>query len=228
MLLMKPGGMGPLISLQEARRQSYEALRESHNATVRARLERGIPLDDFADPDWLRAKVSEAASAVEAQDFAHVRALARDLLEGASVSSGEWEPYVPKETLAGINVRLRSISAELRADLLGLGAEVSRSVESLSREAARERLLKDVELSRVQAKFVAHALAYIDGLTVLDDEGKEAPFSASAGPGEAIGEDVLEMLHDAGLMLDLFVVCRDFQGLTPKQRGHYGQQAPSI
>lgn len=227
MLLMKPGAIGPLISLQEARKHSYESVRAAHNAALVRRRENGVPLTDAVDWRDVESLLDATRQAAQAQDAEKVRKSASDIASATNVSVSEWEEYKPRAELDGINIRLRTISAEMRADLIGLGAEISRGMSALPEHSVRERLTKDVELQRVQMKMVQHALAYIDGLQILDDAGRLVPYSASAGTDELLADQTVEMLRDAGLLLDLFVVCRDFQGLSPLERGHYGRQVLS-
>lgn len=230
MLLIKPGAIGPLVSLQEARRQSYESLRTLHNAAVSRRRENGIPLTDSIDWKFVEGAVASAKVAVDGQNIEDLRKSIADVSEATKVSVSEWGPYQPNPGIDGISVRLRTVSAETRADILGIGAELSRELSSLPESSVRDRLLKDVELQRAQMRFVQHSLAYIDGLQLVDDlskPGELVPFSASAESSELLADVTVEMLRDAGILLDLFIVCRDFQGLSPLERGRYGLQAQS-
>lgn len=224
MFLTKPGFVGPLVSLQQARKHSYESVRSSHNAALARRRDNGVPLTDAVDWQDVASLLAAAKEAAQAQDADKVRKAASEIANVTNVSVSEWEEYKPRAELDGINIRLRTISAEDRADLIGQGAEISKHLSSAGAEEVRKRLILDVELQRVQMRMVKHALAYIDGLKVLDEAGRLVPFSASAAADELLSDEAVEMFRDAGLLMDLFIVCRDFQGLSPLERGRYGQQ----
>ena len=209
-----PGSVGPLVSLQDARRDVWNARAKSVLAEIERRRAANVPLDDSTDWGKLSLTIDEAKAAAAKRDSPIARAR---LLDALSVVSGGLSPmgdYVPDQRLDGVMVRLRKVPKRLLAEVEGAISEIALASMSLPRESMRQRMLADVDAQEAQARLVAEAVAELH----LPSAG---PFS---GPLDAAA---LEAIEDEGLLSDLYVVAREYQSLRPTERQRFGESLPS-
>lgn len=211
MYVLRPGAISSPRNLDEMLRQRHEAEREAI-AKERERRERdGIPLSD--DEPWtlraLRALDGINDAMADGRESIEDARKALVALQGALseplADPGEYEADPEAETLS---VRLRSLSHQQVADLL----------EQVQRAAKSEQ---PGEFQRAIEEFVALGVHSVEG---FEDDAGLVVVEAS---GERLPEEALEVIRMSGRLLGLYVVARDFQGLTGAEKKAFGQRQPT-
>lgn len=218
----RPGGRGPLGSLQEMRRVSYEHARTNVAAEIARRRAANVPLDD--DTDWA-AEEARAEKVREAARKRDVGAYRGALEEGLMRTRGlllELPAYKEDPRIDGLHVRLRSISQRRWLETVGVRQQLQAELDALGEAGDRRRMMGlRADMLDAQAELVRAAVVEVRGLTI---DGTDWAFEVQ---GDALmPEEALDVLIASGLLEHLFVVARDFQVLDPLARAAYGLPQP--
>lgn len=213
-----PAGVaGRWRSVQEMVRSNYEETAALVLASIRARTEIGVALDDTR-VDWREAAKSRTEAAWKSKDRKEAREHLRAAMAIASEGLAEYPPFRPDPALDGIEVRLRALLKEEHARLAAaINAVVYRGSDHTSAEALRALADQQGPVRR----FVSRAVAGIRGVQLED--GEMPPWE-----GEEMPAAVLDALDSAGLLIVLHSVADKYQDLSPLQRRDFGSSRPSI
>lgn len=207
-----PGAVGPLVNLQDARRDLWDARAKSTLEAIAERAKNAIPLDDSADWPKVKALADECVDAASKRDVVAVREKVRAIAEQ---TAGALEPlgdYPPSNAIEGVRVKFRKVSKRLLAEVEGSMQEIGALAEALPPEARRQRLLADVDAADIQKRLIMEAVA-------------EIAFAYESGPS-LMSDEVLERIEDEGLVPYLWVTAREYQSLRPFDRARFGSSLP--
>jgi hypothetical protein len=201
MFAIEPGDPGPLRSLQQLLREAHERRAEQVRAEIRQRASLGVPLDDVAD--W-RAEVDSQLDAARTASRADVATHLRRAMAVVDDVISEPSAYQPDPRIDDLSVRIRLIS---KSEMLATSAAL-RSI-AYAGDDVRQALLSAADQQRAMRRFVAIAVAEVDGLRTA---GGPRPVVAVDG---SLNDRDLDLLDANGLITVLFAVAREFQQLGP-------------
>lgn len=205
------------MSLRAALLEIENEQRENVRSQIKARREKGIPLDDNADPEKLTAHLDAARDALAMADYPRVREYAFAVIAETAGSLAEPEALAPDafEEFDAVQIAPRAISESARARL-GLRYDNARlELASCKGEAVADAL---DAFRKVQLEYVANCYAEIEGLKRLDG----SPLRFDSVDGKLQGVEVLA----ASSVADALVrVALHWQRLPAKKAAAFGLSA---
>lgn len=218
MLGWRPGGRGPLVPLQEARRQDHENARAAVARRIEERQRHRIPLDDNTVWAAERARLAELGAACAAEDTAKYRKALETALGATRGADEELPPYEPLPKLEGILVRFRTVSRRTWWLTVGRLQDLARRGEllDLGSSGPEERAAFFADREEAHLGLVRHALCELHGVGLGDVD------RFTTADDELLPDDVLAALVESGLLLQIFAAARAFQELDPEGRRRFG------
>lgn len=195
--------VGPSVALNDALRDTHEALAETVRKEIAARKEKGIPLDDETDFAELEKRALKVAHYAGNLMGAEAREEASALLAMCSGGLQELPPYEINPEYEGVRVTLRSMTE--RAMI-----ETREAIAACKTLAEQHEVLMD---------YVARAVVRIDGV--------ESDVGALEAVDGKLTAETLEVLDLAGMTKDLWAVCRHYAELPPSKKKRFGSPQPS-
>ena len=217
MLVFLPGTKGPRVSLDAVLRERHEDIRSATLSELKRRADAGIPLDErvqWAAIESAAVGLTHAASDLDLPMAQQAVADARAALAPVLKDPGEYQPI---DGVDGVTLRFVAVS---ESDRLRAEAELSAAVDEYRAAHSHvERANATDRLQAVRASWVSAAVADIDGLTTLDDDGTERAITDPVQQTQA--------LRASGLLDVVDLAARWWQGLPAKKAARCGVPAPS-
>ena len=123
--------------------------------------------------------------------------------------------YIEDEDFKTLKIKFRTISELISIESQGMMAEASSEVEEDDKKSGSWR--SSAAMLRAARFYVSHAVKDIDGL-----EDEDGNIQISAETKEPLNEDELDVLDANGLIFHLFVICRAYNELTPREKKVFG------
>lgn len=218
-LLLYPGEIGPLVSLQAFLRDAHEDARAARAREVAERRENGATASEQADAVAAQAAATAAVNALARGDEQAARASIAEALAALGPSVLEEIPaYQPQEEIDGIAVRFRTLSERERRML---SSAVMAAAEGARGSTGADLAEHIQRVSDARAEVVRVAVAELHGLETMT-----GPITIRAEDGKLSDRD-LEALKVAGLHGVLYDAAITFQVLPAKKGLRFGQGAGS-
>lgn len=212
MLLLFPGEVGPVVSLQECLRQIHEDAAERTRRDREERKRHGATYDEQID--WQKVEAGAHLLLAEAQRKSPVACLrlARSVATALDVAPAEPAAYVENDAIHGITIRVRVLPEEQRRRLL---SRCAKALEEYLGAHAKGDDAREAEalvlLGDARCAFVKAACAEIGGL--------ETP----TGPlAPAVTDEMLAAIRLTGLHHLVYEACAHAQGLDAKKALRFG------
>ncbi len=221
MIGWRPGERGPLVSVQQMRRQMYEDAAASRRKAIAERMRTGTPLDDGTDWAKERARIVVFEGYVDSEDTALYRRALEQALMATNGALVELPPWEPDPRLEGIEAAFRSVSRREWQRSFGRVQETAARLRELPFDqiVARGELAADID--DACAVLVRGSLVQLQGLQV------SGGWALCVRGDETVDDVSMGILEASGLIDVLYSCAREFQGLPPEGRKRFGLPPPS-
>ena len=197
MLIVRPGVVGNLISLNDALRSAHEVDAQEVAAHIEKRKKSGLPLSDDVDFEPLIEALGRAQSALKAAKDGDARDEVAGVNDALATVPSPMAPFEPDPELEGVKIKLKTVSRRRMMDIMTTAIGEGTMSEYMDR----------------LGEIVKATVAEVHGLR--EEDGSQIPV-----------EPDIELLEHAGLLPHLARVGRYYQELTPEAKKAFGSGQP--